>query len=72
MLGAELIRAGSAAEAEHVYHDDLERHPGDGWALFGLGQALKAEGRTAEALLAEAEFHKAWRYATISINASAF
>jgi len=72
VLGTALIRTGKAAEAEHVYREDLVRHPGDGWALFGLAQALKAEGRTADASAAEAEFRKAWRNATISINASAF
>ena len=72
LLGAELVRNGRAVEAERVYRDDLERHPGNGWALYGLMQALKAEGRGAEAHATEAEFRKAWRYATISINASAF
>jgi tetratricopeptide (TPR) repeat protein len=72
VLGAELMRAGRATEADRVYRDDLERHPGNGWALFGLAQALKAEGHAVEALSTEAEFHKAWRYATIRIHASAF
>jgi len=40
--------------------------------LLGLSQALQAEGRVSEANAAEAEFHKAWRYATVSISASAF
>jgi tetratricopeptide (TPR) repeat protein len=72
VLGAELVRVGRPAEAEHVYRDNLERHPGDGWALFGLMQALKAEGRDADTGATEAEFRKAWRHATISISASAF
>ena len=72
VLGAELVRVGRATEAERVYRDDLERHPSNGWALCGLAQALKAQGRAAEALAAEAEFRKAWRYATVSISASAY
>ena len=72
ILGAELLANGQAPEAEAVYRDDLARHPGDGWALLGLSQALQAEGRVSEANAAEAEFHKAWRYATVSISASAF
>jgi tetratricopeptide (TPR) repeat protein len=72
VLGAELVRVGRPAEAELVYRDDLERHPRDGWALCGLVQALKAEGRITEARAAEAEFRRAWRYATIPISASAF
>jgi tetratricopeptide (TPR) repeat protein len=72
VLGAALLRTGGAIEAERVYRDDLERHPHNGWALFGLSQALKAEGRDAEAHSAEVEFRKAWSFATITINASAF
>jgi len=72
LLGAELLRVGRAHEAEKTYRDDLARHPGNGWALCGLVQALKAEGRDAESRAAEAEFHTAWRQATISISASAF
>jgi tetratricopeptide (TPR) repeat protein len=72
LLGAELMRGGKSKEAERVYREDLERHPGNGWALYGLMQALKAEGRGAEAHAMEADFRKAWRHATISISASAF
>ena len=72
LLGAELLRVGRAQEAEKTYRDDLARHPGNGWALYGLVQALKAEGRDAESRAAEADFRTAWRQATISISASAF
>jgi len=72
VLGAELLRAGKAAEAEHVYSEDLQRHPANGWALFGLAQALQAQGRGADARATELEFQKAWQHATITINASAF
>jgi tetratricopeptide (TPR) repeat protein len=72
LLGAELLRAGKADDAARTYREDLARHPANGWALYGLMQALKAEGRSAEASAAEAEFRTAWRRATISISASAF
>lgn len=72
LLGAELMRAARPAEAERVYRDDLQRHPGNGWALFGLAQALKAQGRSDEARATEAQFRQAWSHATISISASAF
>jgi len=72
VLGAELLRAGKAIDAERTYRDDLARHPRNGWALCGLMQALKAEGRGAEASAAEVAFRTAWRQATISISASAF
>jgi tetratricopeptide (TPR) repeat protein len=72
ILGAELLRAGQALEAERVYRDDLMHHPGDGWALFGLAQALRAQGRASDASAAEGEFRDAWRHATIAIKVSAF
>jgi tetratricopeptide (TPR) repeat protein len=72
LLGAELLRVGKANEAEKTYRDDLTRHPGNGWALCGLMQALKVQGRAAEASAAEAEFRAAWRHATTSISTSAF
>jgi len=48
-LGALLMGAGRAAEAEQVYREDLGRHPGNGWALLGLEQSLRAQGRLREA-----------------------
>jgi tetratricopeptide (TPR) repeat protein len=72
LLGLELMRAARPTEAERVYRDDLQRHPGNGWALFGLAQALKAQGRSDEARATEAQFRQAWSHATISISASAF
>ena len=72
MLGAEFLRAGMPREAERVYRDELKLQPRDGWALRGLVQALRAEGQSAEARAAEAQFRHAWRHATVNINASAF
>jgi hypothetical protein len=31
-----------------VYRDDLARHPGNGWSLVGLHQALRRQGKRAE------------------------
>jgi len=49
LLGAKLLEANQAAEAERVYRDDLARHPDNGWLLFGLTRALEAQGKTADA-----------------------
>ena len=46
-LGAVLLEAGRAPEAETVYWDDLRRNRENGWALFGLLQALRAQKNTA-------------------------
>jgi tetratricopeptide (TPR) repeat protein len=71
VLGAELLRAGRAADAESVYRESLLRQKGDGWALYGLAQALQTQGRSAEAQLVRREFDQAWRHATVEINSSA-
>ena len=44
LLGAVLLEAGRAKEAETVYWEDLKRNPENGWSLFGLAQALTAQG----------------------------
>lgn len=42
-LGAYLLKLGKALDAEQVYKMDLELNPGNGWALLGLYQSLKAQ-----------------------------
>jgi tetratricopeptide (TPR) repeat protein len=71
LLGAELLKAGNAAEAEAVYRDDLQRHPNNGWALYGLTQALKAQKKADAAAMAEEQFKRAWKDADITLMASA-
>ena len=48
-LGAVLLKAGRAIEAEKVFRTDLEKNPASGRTLFGLTKSLEAQGRTAEA-----------------------
>jgi tetratricopeptide (TPR) repeat protein len=69
-LGAVLLEAGRASEAETVYWDDLRRNRENGWALFGLGQALRAQKKDADATLTEARFKKAWARADVTLHAS--
>jgi tetratricopeptide (TPR) repeat protein len=71
-LGAALMAAGRAADAEAVYREDLRRHPENGWSLFGLEQALRAQGRTDDATATDARFKKAWTRADIQITATGF
>jgi hypothetical protein len=59
-------------EAESVYWDDLKRHPQNGWALYGLSQALRAQGKTDEAKRIDADFKKAWADADVQLTASRF
>jgi tetratricopeptide (TPR) repeat protein len=71
-LGAVLLEAGRAKEAETVYWDDLRRNPENGWSLFGLAQALRAQKRDADAALVEARSTKAWSRADVKLTASRF
>ena len=72
LLGSALLKAGRATDAEAVYREDLHRHPNNGWALFGLAEALNTQGRTAEAGNTRAAFDKAWQNADVNLTASAF
>ena len=71
-LGAVLLEAGKAAEAEQVYREDLRRHPKNGWSLFGLARSLHAQGNTDEARQVEEHFEKAWTHADVTLHHSRF
>jgi len=70
ILGAILLEAGRAAEAERVFREDLTRHRDNGWSLRGLAESLKAQGKTGEAAAVEERFRKAWARADVSISSS--
>jgi tetratricopeptide (TPR) repeat protein len=72
IYGAALLEAGKPAEAEAVYRDSLKDHRIDGWALFGLAQALDKQGKTEEAKTVRAEFAKVWRLADVKLTSSRF
>lgn len=71
-LGATLLKAGRNAEAEAVYREDLKRFPENGWSLFGLAAALKAQGKTDESAAVEKRFAAAWARADVTLVASRF
>lgn len=70
VLGAVLLAAGRPADAEHVYREDLERQPHNGWSLYGLHAALAARGETAEAAAVAERFAEAWRHADVELTSS--
>jgi len=72
ILGAILLDAGRADEAETVYRKDLEDHRENGWALFGLLQSLRVQAKEGEAEETETRFRKAWRRADFTLTASQF
>jgi tetratricopeptide (TPR) repeat protein len=71
-LGAALLKAGKPAEAEAVYREDLKRFPENGWSLFGLAAALKAQGKSGDAAAVDQRFKKAWTGADVTLTASRF
>jgi tetratricopeptide (TPR) repeat protein len=60
-LGAALLMNGDQAGAEQVFRDDLERNPRNPRSLFGLEQALKAQGREYDATFIRKQFDASWK-----------
>jgi hypothetical protein len=54
------LAAGRPKDAEQAYRDELKRNPENGWSLHGLAQALRAQGRKAEAAEVDSRFAAAW------------
>ena len=65
-LGAELVRAGRAAEGEKVLREGLRRSPRNGYILFALMEALKAQGKDAEQV--RREFDAAWAKSDVKLT----
>jgi tetratricopeptide (TPR) repeat protein len=70
-LGAALLDAKKPKEAEAVYREDLEKNPGNGWALYGLAVSLSAQGKKDEAAGTRKKFEEAWKQADIQLRRSA-
>ena len=71
-LGAALLSAGQAAEAEKVYRQDLANNPHNGWSLFGLSQSLTAQGKQELADEVMQRFNLAWIRADLKLTSSRF
>ena len=67
-LGAALLMSGNATEAEKVFREDLERNPRNPRSLFGLHQALQAQGRAYDAQFVEKEFRTSWKSADTKLK----
>ena len=72
LLGAALVEAGRAKEAEAVYRESLKSYRRDGWALYGLAQALDAQGKAGEATEIRKAFQDAWQVSDVKLSASRF
>jgi tetratricopeptide (TPR) repeat protein len=71
-LGAALLEAGRTADAEQVYRTSLEKHPHNGWSLFGLEQALRAQSKAVEADEVRERFRTEWDRADVTLRSSRF
>ena len=71
-LGAILLESDRPAEAEAVYRAAIEDHPFNGWSLFGLEQALRAQGKVGEAEKTAKVFEASWARADVWIRSSRF
>lgn len=71
-LGAILLESGRAEEAETVFWEDLRRNRNNGWGLYGLMQAMRAQKKDDQAALIEARFKKAWERADVTLTAPRF
>jgi tetratricopeptide (TPR) repeat protein len=69
-LGAVLLQADRPGEAEEVYRADLAEFPKNGWALYGLTQALEAQAKSEEADDARERFEQAWKHSDVELSAS--
>ena len=72
ILGAALMQERRYADAEAVYRDSLTRYRLDGWALFGLAQALAAQGKKDEADSTRKQFDSVWQLADVTLTSSRF
>jgi tetratricopeptide (TPR) repeat protein len=71
-LGALQLELGQAKAAEATYQTDLAHNPENGWALFGLWQALAQQKQKKAAKQAEARFRKAFAASDLTLTRSAF
>jgi tetratricopeptide (TPR) repeat protein len=71
-MGALAMRSGRESSAEANYRTDLAINPNNGWSLYGLAQALKAQKRMIEVKDAEDRFKKAWARADFKLSSSEY
>ena len=71
-LGAVQLAAKLPVDAEASYREELKRNPRNGWSLFGLAQALRAQGAEEAATDVDNQFYSAWQHADVKLTGSRF
>jgi len=69
-LGAALLEANRFADAERIYREEIADHPHNGWSLFGLQQALAAQGKKDAAV--DKDFEESWARSDAWIRSSRY
>ena len=69
-LGAALLEANRFADAERAYREEIADHPHNGWSLFGLQQALAAQGKKDPSV--DKDFEESWARSDAWIRSSRY
>lgn len=69
-LGEMQLKLRKWGDAETTFRRDLASNPGSGWAYRGLAQALRGQGRSADAAEADAARARAWPQADAILTAA--
>ena len=71
-LGNAYLKAGKYLNAEKVFRKDLLNNSENGWALYGIYQALLAQNKNAAATAMLARFNKAFAKTDVKLTAAIF
>lgn len=69
-LGHWQVEARQFAAAEKTFREDLDLFKENGWALAGLYNSLKGQGKDKEAAVVKKRFDKAWQWSDVKIRTS--
>ncbi|MBT5185707.1 MAG: hypothetical protein HOH19_12385 [Kordiimonadaceae bacterium] len=72
ILGAILLDAGRPVEAEVVYWEDLAHNPDNAYSLYGMYQALSAQGKDAQAAEFQTKYNDMWENSDVKLASSRF
>ena len=70
-LGRALMMDGQFAEAEITYRQEINRHPRNARALFGLAEALRKQNKMSSAEFVKREFDRAWANSDTKLEVAA-
>ena len=69
-LGKAYLLSDQADEAEVVFEENLKRYPRNGWALYGLIQALETQNK--DSSMVQKQFDIIWQNADVELTSSRF